>query len=463
MPHAGPNEELLKLRLLAVECYILSGKLIEPAVALFNSRCPKHGKSTPSRFIREAWQLLELTFSLHTQHNQGRPRKVTDTEAAAAVQWLWAGYEAEGEQRYYTSIEAACELSPKLAACVAAHDIKPRTLLAAMRRVEPKCRRQLTVVKRPHSPENRKQRVRCCEQLEGWSLSRLQRTCWIDAATIWLVPKNMKVFAPPGVHLVLTDSRHPTHSSKIRKLRFYICVNALLGPVALRFITGTTDLEGNYMVGASACLNCWGITEQPAAAASCHPPLRWVGGRIENKTCCWLSAALLDGCLHMSWPAGHICPVQAQQAAAVVAHSAVKSAVPLKLPACCLTPAAADFCMLLPINLNHEIVLLQDKIHWLLCQMQCPVLLHTGQPCGRQLLKNLCRLPLKPAQSPALIAVPPAPKCCLLILYGCLDLNPCFALATVQVEVGLSCAAPAARRWQAAVRVLAPACRNCCW
>jgi len=71
--------------------------------------------------------------------------------------------------------------------------------------------------------------------------------------------------------------------------------------------------------------------------------------------------------MHMGCPAGHICPVQAQQAAAAVPHSAVKAAVTLALRACCLAPAAAALCMLLPIHFNHELVLLQHKIYWLLC------------------------------------------------------------------------------------------------
>lgn len=358
-PYDGPDKALLELRRIAIECYTLSGENIEPAVALFNSRCPQHGKTTPSRFIREAWLLHTLTYSLHTQRNQGRPRALSDAAAAAAVKVLWAGYEAEGQQRFYTSIEAACKGSVQLAAVVEQHGITPRTLLSAMQRVEPRCRRQLLVVKRPHSPENRRQRVRCCEQLGDWSLNRLLRTCWIDAATIWLVPKNMKVFAPPHVHMVETDARHPTHSTKIRKLRFYICINALLGPVALQFITGTTDLEGGgYEVGATCALPARALRGGAAVPASAHPPLRRVRGRIENKPCCWLPAALLDGCLHVGWPAGHICPVQAQQAAAALEHSAVEPAVPLALRTCRLAPAAAAGCMLLPIHLHHEAVVL---------------------------------------------------------------------------------------------------------
>lgn len=253
-PYNGPDKALLELRLTAVKCYIMSGEQIEPAVALFNLLCPEHGKTTPSRFIRDAWLLWTTTYSLHTQHNQGRPRAVSNAEAAVAVKALWDGYESEGQQCFYTSIEAACKGSAQLAVVLERHGITSRTLLTAMKRVEPRLRRQLLVVKRPHSPDNRRERMRCCEKLGTWSLSRLWRTCWIDAATIWVVPKNMKVFAPPGAHMVQTDPRHPHHTSKIRKLRFYICINALLGPVALRFITGTTDLEGGAYEVCAACV-----------------------------------------------------------------------------------------------------------------------------------------------------------------------------------------------------------------
>jgi len=293
-PYEGPDKELLELRQAAVECFILSGKQISPAVALFNSMYPNHGKSTPSRFINEAWALYTSTFSLHTQHNQGRPRAVSDEEAAAAVQILWDGYQADGVLRYYTSIEAACEHSKPLAAMVKEHKCTPRTLLSAMQRVEPKCRSQVQVVKRPHSEENRRQRQRACEQLGDWSISRLQRTCWIDAATIWVVPKDMKVFAPPGALLVTTDPRHPTHSSKVCKMRFYICVNALVGPVALRFITGTTDLGGNeYLVGLASLHTCLVVGHHKRVCIK--SPAAQVGRRQSRKQSLLLAACCTAG------------------------------------------------------------------------------------------------------------------------------------------------------------------------
>lgn len=290
----GPNERLLQQRLVAYDCFIQSNKEIEPAVELFNSRCPQHGNSTPSRFIRDAYTLLTTTYSLHSPRTQGRKRAISDDVAAAAVQLLWDGYQSEGQQCFYTSIEAACEGSQRLAAVVAEHRCTPRTLLAAMKRVEPGCRRRLEVTKRPHSPESRRQRVQCCKQLGSWSIDRLLRTCWIDAATIWVAPKDRLVYAPPDAKLVRSDDRHPSHSSKAFKLRFYICINALLGPVSLRFITGTTDLDnGGYEVG-NAC--CWLLGRyRGAGSARVIPPAAQADRRQNKKQTLLLAACCTAG------------------------------------------------------------------------------------------------------------------------------------------------------------------------
>ena len=231
------------LRLSAFEAWVRSGKKISVATRYFKQDNPAW-RGVASRFIRTAVKGAAQRFSFEPSTSSGRKRKVPDDVAQRALDILWKGYTSEGHQRWFTSIDAACTASPRLRAITAKYKCTARTLLAAMRRIKGGCYRRRVVVKRPHKPANKLHRLDSCTKLLSWSRTRLRHTFWIDAATIWMCPKSRQVYAPPDGPLVCTDDRAPANSAELRKLKFYICINAILGPVALCYITGTTDRHG---------------------------------------------------------------------------------------------------------------------------------------------------------------------------------------------------------------------------
>lgn len=345
------EERNLELRHSAVACWYTSGENIRAAVQLFKERNTGSLPPNIARYIHTWVAAFQKQYSVHTPTSPGRPAKLKPEEAERAVEVLWRGFKALGQQRYYRTIEQAVHRSAELSAMCKKHEITPRTLLTHMMAVEPRCRRRLQAVKRLHTAENARQRREACQKLLGWPIDYLRRTFWIDAATIYIVPKSMKVLAPPGAQLVLTDDRLPTHSSKLQKLRFYICINAILGPVAIKFVTGTSEAEGDWLVSAGGTV-VGGLAgrgmrvgrrltqEQPNSLAA-------TAGRRQSSTqsWCWVVACTAEwqhaygcpSCPHLpsAGAAGAChCPAQCGRTACP-ARTAPLSPLPTH---CCLSP-----------------------------------------------------------------------------------------------------------------------------
>lgn len=297
----GQEEALLPLHLDAIRCWYRANDDMRAAIKAFLQPDPSRVLLNSSRFIATSVKRLEGHYSLRKEPAKGQPNKVPDETAKKALEILWAGFEAEGKRVYWDSIEDACEESPGLKAIKEQCGCCPRTLLRAMRRVERECRRRVERAVRPFTPENKRARQDACKFLLKCPVNYLRRIFWLDAATIYVVPKNMTVYAPPCARLVVSDPRLAGHSLVRRKLKFYILVNAIAGPVALEFVTGTTDLEAEEVWLVSTALYACAV---PVAA--------WVGRkgavRVRDLSpCCSQGkrrSKTQSHCLAASAPAG---------------------------------------------------------------------------------------------------------------------------------------------------------------
>jgi len=254
----------MRWRLAAVNCWAVAKhdasknkhQRITRAVALFKAECPDCNQKKPARYIQYWAEHLRLYGHLATRHGGGAEPAVPDADAEAAVELLYQGFEAEGQHLAFTSIGQALALCPALKAIQVRCGVTEGTLLRAIKRVRWSVRRRLLKLKNWLSPQHQAARLRDCNILvKDWPVERLRRVFWIDAATIIIKPHGMRVYLPPGCRaLVFSDPRMPKHPSQIKKMKFYICVNAILGPVALVFVTGTSELEpaGNWLVSAAA-------------------------------------------------------------------------------------------------------------------------------------------------------------------------------------------------------------------
>lgn len=253
---ASPLEQ--KQRLSAVECWWAYRDVedAEKRIRLASNLMVKNlkMKNCPpkrARHIRTWVENLEKYGTLSTRRAPGAQIKLPKSAVKRAIELLYEGWESEGRQLAYTSINEALQHSPDLAAILTEHKIKPDTLLRRMRKLLPSVKKRLLFLKRQLTPEQQQARLDAVKRLlKHWPVERLDHVMWVDATTIILKPRGIKVYLPPGSRaLVFSDDRLQRHSSNIRKLKFYICVNAILGPVALVFTSGTTDLpSGGWTV-----------------------------------------------------------------------------------------------------------------------------------------------------------------------------------------------------------------------
>ena len=252
----GASEGQLKLRVSATECWAKAEgakSQIGAACDLFRAKHGRHAVTNVSKFITRWKNALITRQDLKDAARRGAPRKVTDEQAMAAVEIVWAGYKVDGQQEYWDNINAALAGSSELRAlkeaCKGGKGVTARTLFKRMCDVEKRMVKRRLEVRRELSEANMAQRKQAAALLLRWPPSKLDRLFLMDAATVYLLPKHKRVLAPPEARLVYTDKRLG-NTKRMQKLKFYACISPIFGPVLLHFVTGTTGLpkEKTWMV-----------------------------------------------------------------------------------------------------------------------------------------------------------------------------------------------------------------------
>lgn len=229
------------------------------AVALVKQWHEADCPGNPSEFIHYWWKALQERGSLlDVQH--GRTSIIPPEEAERAAHLFWGGYMAEGQHVYATSIKDGLDNIPDLEALRQRWGVTPSTLLRAMKEAEPHLKKRHEERRIQYTPEEKRARLHRAIELRRGARSRLQKIFWIDESHVYIVPKGYTVYAPPEASLVIEDERLVRDFRKVVKLRFYCVVNAVKGPVYMRFTTGTTGLKTAYKVRCCKhcqCLQLW--------------------------------------------------------------------------------------------------------------------------------------------------------------------------------------------------------------
>lgn len=280
-PYEWGTELQQEQRLAAVKCWFAFSHIADEkqrmhlASEMLKKELLAHTPPKRTRFIRTWVDNLTKYGILATPAAPGAKKKLPKHAVKQAIELLYQGWESEGKQLAFTSMNEALQHNAGLAAILTQYNVKPDTLLKRMRALLPSLKKRLLRVKRQLTPEQQQARLEAVNTLlHNWPVERLQHVMWVDATTIIVRPRGIKVYLPPGSRaLVFRDERLNCHSSNIMKLKFYICVNAILGPVALVFTSGTTDLpSGGWTVSAGGTV---GLAEWPG----------WHNGYVTNH--CW--------------------------------------------------------------------------------------------------------------------------------------------------------------------------------
>lgn len=259
-----------EMRLLAIKCYIQADEDIEEACARFREMCTGTPPANVSEFIHYWWEAFTSRYSLLDERH-GRTPKVSDSIAEHCVQLVWEGYWSEGYHLAPLDFKDALEHIPALERIRRRLDVEADTLWQHMRRVAPGLQRRLLVFKAKLSNAHKMERWDLASKLRRYTVEELLRVFWIDATSIYVVPKGFSALVPPGASLVIEDERMPQDFRHAIVLRFYCCVNGVAGPVAIKFHTGTTKFKPPKKYMVSAGVPIWGR----AFAVFCMAHVTW--------------------------------------------------------------------------------------------------------------------------------------------------------------------------------------------
>jgi hypothetical protein len=327
------------VRLLAHDCYVQAGEDIDAACSFFRELCPYPQPANVAEFIHYWVEALRTRYSLHTEAH-GRVSKVTDGTVERCVELVWEGYSCEGQHLYPLNMKDAVANIPDLARILRETGLKESALWQRMRRLEPALRRRHLVFKAKLSDEQKLARWECAGRLRRRCLEELRRVFWIDSTTIYVVPKGFKALVPPGVDAVIESEIMPKDYKSAIVLRFYCCVNAVAGPVAFAWHTGSAGYKPakQYWVSAAA------LVSSLALVVFCSPCVTWhlhsapvgVCRRVIHKTHTGVLLRPINGCPHCFVPAVHVSVVQPHKAPPCCLDCPIKSAVPHELGPCLL-------------------------------------------------------------------------------------------------------------------------------
>lgn len=252
----------IKARVLAVRSWYMAGSIMATAMAIFKDPTEQVdvadacNVSDVDGFIRRTVDRFEATGSVDSPRRLGPPRKIPDAELHLACEEFKHGWEDQwGRKHYYRSIDEAISgpfSNDYLVWLVDQFDVKDirKTLWRRMLTADSDIRHILRSVKHNFTNVEKTKRMEAAAQHLASSKAHamwLASIVWIDAKSGWTTPEGEWVYASakdaadPGFPV-------PHNASTKLKLKFYIAVNALIGPVAIIFVSGTSGQAQVYKV-----------------------------------------------------------------------------------------------------------------------------------------------------------------------------------------------------------------------
>lgn len=218
---------------------------------------------------------LMLTGSPDDAPRSGRRPKVDTPRIAECVMAFKAGVgDPNNPDLWYgfTSISDAAQLSVNIARVMKETGIGLRQLWRRMNAYQlatcgRKFRKITIRVRYQLSLEVKAERLMKARIWARWTLAELFSIFWLDEKQE--VMKNIKYrcYAPDDLDSYAVETT-TTLSGNYKKLKYVAVVNAWLGPVYFRLISGTTDLNNRFKVRASDQLST-SLQTNPCAQMTC--------------------------------------------------------------------------------------------------------------------------------------------------------------------------------------------------
>lgn len=195
--------------------------------------------------------------SVADRPRSGRSTLITDEHAAELAllllqgyylkfkkKWLWRGF--SGLKDAINNTRHGGHIRNIMAQYDS--DIDVDSVMRRINEVVPWLRKHKLKVdyKMEHTPENTKERLVVARELQHAHIDEHNAVISLDAKKVYINPEKYTAVYNMDKSLVVEDARISTNSKDGYVLYYYAAVNALLGVVLFRWVTGTSELNRGY-------------------------------------------------------------------------------------------------------------------------------------------------------------------------------------------------------------------------
>ena len=238
----------IAIAVLAALAWVVGGNNIAAAAREFVRYCrllklkaPAH----PYNFIRYwAGRVTSEGGIIGRAHNAGRPRSVTAQQVERAYQGI-IGWRAAGRRRPYASRADCEENCPEVRRVLRQSGVTMNTLIRRIRKAHPNFQFKKLRVKWQLSDDNKQQRVTICQTLLQHFRALLHRVVFVDAKTVWMWEEEVWGWGDTSVPNYSQGIKPAYNQGRIIRLKYYAAVHSKLGPVWIKFYTGTSGMPHN--------------------------------------------------------------------------------------------------------------------------------------------------------------------------------------------------------------------------
>ena len=241
--------DVLALRNLAADCYILSDKSPAQAAKLFKTKVKGSSSvSCQAKFCKK-WGEHRLQYNnVCDRPRSGRPPKLGSQQVTQCINALIKNRVVGTKKEPYRSWRQFTRSNPVAQKILQESQVTAGQLRRRCKAERPSLVRR-KVYRKPHlDEEHRADRIAACKQLLRQPDYMFNATCYTDHKKFYINPVAKYAWIDSETYegpLIVEDKRLLSNKDYSIKINYSITVNPLAGPVNFTPLTGTTGYKGD--------------------------------------------------------------------------------------------------------------------------------------------------------------------------------------------------------------------------
>lgn len=234
---------------LAVLAWAFGGGNMAVAVGMLATFCQLlklRVPANPRQFIRYWRGRLTPSGQIEGRsHNSGRYPHISVQMVEAAYQGI-INWRATGRTRPYSSKRDCEHNCPEVRQVLSDTGVTMSTLVRRIKAVHPNFQFKKLRVRWQLTDANKQSRLDICRSLLQSFRTLLHRVVFVDAKTVWMWEEDVYGWVDTTVPNSVEGIKPAYSQGRVIHLKYYAAVNSRLGPVFIKFYTGTTGMTNNH-------------------------------------------------------------------------------------------------------------------------------------------------------------------------------------------------------------------------